>query len=114
MGNFARGCRDPLAELDGLEHLGVRAELEQLAERLLEALEADGVDTVAALQVVRQLTDRKLACAERHLDTRPRRLERPRPFLPENAEVEVLGPLEALVAHAHGDEPRDAVDAHPG
>src|SRR4051794_21023970 len=51
--HLARSGRDSLAELRRLEHLSVRPELQQLAERVLEILEPDREDSVAALQVAR-------------------------------------------------------------
>src|SRR3954451_15318554 len=110
--DLARGLGDAVAELGRLEHLGVRPELEQLAEGLLEILEADGEDTVADLQVARKVAKRELARSQLHLDARPRRLERPRPLLPVRTELEVIRPLEAFIPGPHGHEARDAIDAH--
>src|SRR5262245_46646692 len=76
LGHLARGRGDPFAELDRLEHLRVGPELEQLAERVLETLEADGIDAVAALELRGNLGERQLAGAQRDFDARARGLER--------------------------------------
>src|SRR5690349_16820901 len=113
-GDFGRRRGSAVAELDRLEDLRIGPEFEQLAERLLQVLEADDVDAAAALQVGRQLAQSELAGPQLHLDARARRLEAARPLLPERGEIEALGPLEAVLANAHRDEPRHAVDTHPG
>src|SRR5262245_41089140 len=77
VGHLARGRGDPFAEPDRLEHLRVGPELEQLPERMLETLEADGVDAVAVLKILRKLTERELARAQRDFDARARGLECP-------------------------------------
>src|SRR5436190_11659667 len=69
--NFGRRRRDSVAELRRLEDFRVGAELEQLAVRLLQALEPDGVHAVAALQLAWEMSDRELAGAQLHLDARP-------------------------------------------
>src|SRR5262249_57249077 len=91
-GDFLCSRGDALAELERLEHFGVVPELEQLAERLLEAFEPDRVDAVALLQVARQVAEDGFARAHRHVDTRARRLEGPRPFIPEGSRGEVPPP----------------------
>src|SRR6266511_3445530 len=48
-----RRLGDARAQLRRLEHLRIGAELEQLAECLLEILEADGEHTVASLEIAR-------------------------------------------------------------
>src|SRR5689334_15331463 len=53
--DLARGRGDAIPQLDRLEHLGVRAEPEQLAECVVEALEPDDVDAVTPLQVAWQM-----------------------------------------------------------
>src|SRR6266480_1807429 len=53
--DFGRRRGDARAELRRFDHLRIRAELQQLAERLLEILEAHREDTVAAPQVAREM-----------------------------------------------------------
>src|SRR5438874_12628109 len=112
--NLLGGVGDARPQLRRLEHLRIGTELEQLAKRLLQILEPDPEDTVAALQIPRQESQGEVARAQRHLHARTRRLERARPHFPVGAEIEVLRSVESLVPTAYGREARDAVDRHPG
>src|SRR5437588_708738 len=66
--DLGRRRGDALAQFERLEHLCVRPELEQLPERVLEALETDGEDAVSGLHFTRKVSQRELARTQLDFD----------------------------------------------
>jgi len=74
----------------------------------------DGATVLVDPRLARKPAPHVLGHANGDLHAGKRLLERARPQLPEAGQLELGGPLEALLERTHGDDTRDAVHAHAG
>src|SRR5205814_2349210 len=87
---LAARLREPLAQRDGLEHLELRAEPQQLAIGVAEVLERDdGAPVLVDARLAGQPPAQVRIDAHDDLDARQTLLERTRPVAPERRELEL-------------------------